>query len=82
VWRDYLNTAFRLPNDITPGTVIQQDLLEWMDRFGHSSSEFGAGALAAIVPEPATFLLIVAAAIAVASHTLHPSKSSSLLFSH
>jgi hypothetical protein len=60
VWRDHLNAPFNMANDITPGTVIQQDLQEWKDRFGKNSVSFGAGA-----PEPATWLLLGSSSIAL-----------------
>jgi hypothetical protein len=65
IWRDNLNQAVAIPNDITPGTVTQQDWKEWYDRFNHVATNLGAGADAPAVPEPASGALI-ATAVAVA----------------
>jgi hypothetical protein len=56
-WRNMLNQAATIPNDITPGTVVMQDYTEWLNRFGKSVGEFGGGSA---VPEPAAFGLIMA----------------------
>jgi hypothetical protein len=56
IWRKKLNQSVTIPNDITPGTVVQQDHAEWKQRFGHTSSDFGAGS-GANIPEPATMHL-------------------------
>jgi hypothetical protein len=57
VWRKFLNQAVTIPNDITPGTVTNQDLLEWKQRFGKVNPPSGAGAGAGVaVPEPTTLL--------------------------
>jgi hypothetical protein len=53
IWRKKLNQSVVIPNDITPGTVVSQDHTEWKNRFGKTSSEFGAGA-GTSVPEPGT----------------------------
>jgi hypothetical protein len=55
VWRDNLGKSVTLPNDTTPGTVVQADFDVWKNNFGlHAGSgAFSAGA----VPEPATWLL-------------------------
>jgi hypothetical protein len=58
IWRKRLNQAVTIPNDITPGTVIAQDYIEWQNRFGKTTFEFGAGAGAAI-PEPASLFLVL-----------------------
>src|SRR5262249_771592 len=66
VWRDRLNTAVSIPNDITPGTVIAQDYTEWLNRFGKFNI-LGSGstvASSAAIPEPASlsFVLLNSAA--------------------
>jgi len=55
LWRNFLNQAVTMVNDITPGTVVAQDRTEWRDRFGKTSAEFGAGSE---VPEPASVALV------------------------
>jgi hypothetical protein len=52
VWRDHLGQSVTLPNDTTPGSVIQADYDVWKANFGNHSGS-GSGASAA-VPEPAT----------------------------
>lgn len=64
VWRNNLNQAVTIPNDITPGTVVNQDYIEWKDRFVFSDGSF---ATSAAVPEPATLFLML---IALAGGTL------------
>jgi hypothetical protein len=56
IWRKKLNQSVTIPNDITPGTVVTQDFIEWRNRFGKTASEFGAGS-GAEIPEPATIHL-------------------------
>jgi hypothetical protein len=58
VWRHHLNTATTIPNDMTPGTVVQQDFIEWRNRWGRTAGELGAGNTA---PEPSALILIGAA---------------------
>jgi hypothetical protein len=57
IWRKRLNQAVTLPNDITPGTVTNQDYGEWRNRFGKTSGDIGSGA-GALVPEPASISLM------------------------
>lgn len=54
-----------LQNEVdTPGVVIAADYTAWRARFGNPSSESGAGIAAhTAVPEPATLLLMFAAAV-------------------
>lgn len=59
VWRKHLNQAVTIPNDITPGTVTQQDYIEWRNRFGKTAFDFGSGS-GSPVPEPSTILLLAA----------------------
>lgn len=58
VWRKRLNQAATIPSDITPGTVVAQDYIEWRNRFGKTTFDFGTGAGASI-PEPAGLSLLV-----------------------
>jgi hypothetical protein len=62
VWREFRNQATTIPNDITPGTVVAQDYIEWQNRFGRTAVEFGGGVA---VPEPGAILWVVAAIGAV-----------------
>jgi Laminin B (Domain IV) len=58
LWRKYDNTATTLPNDSTPGTD-SSDYTVWRANFGQTAGS-GAGAIAnAVVPEPASFLLLI-----------------------
>lgn len=50
VWRKRRNQATTIPNDITPGTVVDQDYIEWRNRFGNLNSQLAAGTA---IPEPA-----------------------------
>jgi len=59
VWRQNLNQAVTINNDITPGTVVQQDYIEWINRFGKTGVELGAGVA---VPEPGAIACLVAMA--------------------
>lgn len=62
VWRKRLNQAVNIQNDITPGTVVQQDYLEWRNRFGKTSGELASGASGSI-PEPTAATLMAMAAV-------------------
>jgi hypothetical protein len=53
IWRKKLNQSVTIPNDITPGTVVQQDYVEWRNRFGKTTFDFGSGS-GTNIPEPAT----------------------------
>lgn len=55
VWRERRNQATTIPNDITPGTVVDQDYTEWRNRFGNLNSQLAAGTA---VPEPAGACLL------------------------
>jgi hypothetical protein len=68
VWRKRLNQAVTIPNDISPGVVIAQDYIEWINRFGKTTFDFGAGA-GASVPEPAGLVLVVGIAAAGSTWT-------------
>jgi hypothetical protein len=59
IWRKFLNQSVTIPNDITPGTVVPQDYVEWQNRFGKTSAEIGSGAA---LPEPASHVLFILAA--------------------
>jgi hypothetical protein len=58
IWRKKLNQSVTIPNDITPGTVVAQDYVEWESRFGKTTFDFGAGS-GTNIPEPATTHLAV-----------------------
>jgi hypothetical protein len=65
IFRNLLNQAVNMPNDITPGTVVQQDYNEWRQRFGavNPPPQGGAGSgSSAAVPEPSASLLLIATA--------------------
>jgi hypothetical protein len=47
MWRDALGTSTTLPNDTTPGSVVQADYNVWVANYGQSASA------ATAVPEPA-----------------------------
>ena len=64
VWRDNLGTNVTLPNDDTPG-VSFNDYEQWKTHFGESGGS-GSGAVVA-VPEPATALLIILAAVGLST---------------
>jgi autotransporter-associated beta strand protein len=55
-WRQNLDQAVTLPNDSSPGTVTQADYTVWRTNFGRTAG--GGAAVAASVPEPATWLLL------------------------
>jgi hypothetical protein len=52
VYRKYLNTLEEIPNDETPGWVMQDDLEVWRRRFGSTGGSGGASS--STVPEPAS----------------------------
>ena len=59
LWRKYLGQSVTLPNDSTPGTVIQADYDVWRAHFGQTPSGSGSGSLLqTAVPEPATLSLM------------------------
>jgi hypothetical protein len=60
VWRDQLGSATALPNDDTPG-VMEDDYTRWKNQIGMN----GSGSLAGNrpVPEPGTWVLLLAAAL-------------------
>jgi len=62
LWRKNLNRSVTLPNDTTPGTVVQADYTVWRTSFGTVGvAGIGSSDLlaAARVPEPASGLLIL-----------------------
>jgi uncharacterized protein YjbI with pentapeptide repeats len=70
VWRDRLGSGASLPNDDTPG-VGPDDYARWVDNFGITAPELGAGSGAALpsaallspaVPEPTSLALLSLAA--------------------
>ena len=67
IWRDHLGQSFPLSNEnpaaATPGVVDAEDYAFWKSHFGESLGS-GSGATAnATVPEPATLVLLMLAAI-------------------
>jgi hypothetical protein len=58
IWRNALNTPTTLPNDPTPGTVVQADYDVWRANFGKGPSG-AAGGNGAAVPEPGTAAQLV-----------------------
>ena len=69
VWRNQMGAQVALPNEIeTLGVVTAEDYDVWRAHFGESSDGGAAiapSAGAAVVPEPATLMLVVMAACAV-----------------
>jgi hypothetical protein len=61
IWRNNLDQSVTLPNDSTPGTVTQADYDEWRNNFGEVADIGGPLGSAAAVPEPGTWLLVLAA---------------------
>jgi hypothetical protein len=63
VWRDALTAgSSSLLNDPTPGTVDESDFVYWRDHFGDVPGS-GAGSASAVVPEPASGLLLLVGAV-------------------
>jgi hypothetical protein len=64
VWRDAVTAgSTTLPNDPTPGTVDESDFEYWRAHFGET---LGSGASsAAVVPEPATHVMLLIATLAI-----------------
>jgi hypothetical protein len=63
VWRNNLNSNVSMPNDATPGMVTDADYGVWKMNFGNMSGTGLSSTQIAVVPEPASLLLILAAAI-------------------
>jgi hypothetical protein len=62
VWRENLNTTNTIPNDTTPGWVMEEDYVVWKAEFGRAAgSAAGLGSISSnTIPEPeslATLLL-------------------------
>jgi hypothetical protein len=62
VWRNHFGTNDKLPNDMSPGMVTVDDYNVWTQNFG-AVLPAGAGG-AAVVPEPASWLILMASALA------------------
>jgi hypothetical protein len=77
VWRNNLNQAVTIPNDITPGTVVNQDYTEWVNRFGiiNASASAASSADSAAVPEPVTWLLALFALAVLSSGAVRTSRA-------
>jgi hypothetical protein len=66
VWRDDLGLTIDLPNEtLSPGIVDASDYDTWRGHFGDSRAT--GALLAATVPEPNSFALLVFAMVSVAS---------------
>jgi formylglycine-generating enzyme required for sulfatase activity len=81
VWRKYLGQSVTLPNDSTPGTVMQPDFDVWRAHFGQTPSGSGSGSLfQSEVPEPATIPLFggLVAIAALYSTSCRSSRSRAL----
>lgn len=64
LWRNSVGQAITLPNDTTPSSVTQADYDVWRANFGKTPAASGAGAVVgAAVPEPASFMLLLVAAL-------------------
>jgi hypothetical protein len=63
VFRNNLDQAVTIPNDVTPGMVDASDYAVWVQNFGNTP---GSGASNA-VPEPTALLLLVAGALVAGS---------------
>ena len=64
VWRNNLGQAVQLTNEVagtTPGQVTPEDYVAWKARFGNTSGSGGGSLAAGAVPEPAAWLLGLAA---------------------
>lgn len=59
LWRDTMESGSpELTNDPTPGTVDESDFDYWRAHFGETFDDGAGAATAAIVPEPATVVLL------------------------
>lgn len=61
LWRNYRNTDYSFPNESgqSPGFAWDEDYDYWRSQFGHTAFASGSGLSVAIIPEPATWLLIM-----------------------
>jgi hypothetical protein len=67
VWRKNLGLATTLPNDTTPGSVSQADYDVWRAHFGQTGGSATGAIASAAVPEPATFVMLIAGILAMCS---------------
>lgn len=77
VWRKRLNQNVTLPNDTTPGSVLQVDYGVWRSNFGKTSAGAGtSGGLLASgdVPEPASCVLAAAAVMVTCAARRKPRR--------
>ncbi len=58
VWRNHLGSATSLPNDDTPG-VGHDDYDRWKNNFGQTAGGVSGTSANAVVPEPATLVLLM-----------------------
>jgi autotransporter-associated beta strand protein len=71
VWRKFNMTSTALPNDPYGGTIGADQYNTWRSNFGRrspGSSSAGASHFQLAVPEPSTFVLLVAAILGFVSH--------------
>lgn len=69
VYRNNLGTNFQLSNEVsgtTPGQVTPEDYAAWRARFGNTSGA-GSGLSGSGVPEPSTFVFLVAGGMGAVS---------------
>lgn len=64
VWRDKLDSTATLPNDPVGGTIGTQQYDNWKANFGQSLP--GGAAVASVVPEPASCVMLLMALMAAA----------------
>ncbi len=64
VFADNLGAAITLPNDETPGAVTAADYTVWVNHYGQTLGASSAVSIA--VPEPASVLLALIAALSAA----------------
>jgi hypothetical protein len=81
VWRNHLNSAFQLPNEVsgvTPGSVTAEDYDAWKARFGNSLAGSGLGGGAVAAPEPTSLLLFAWALLMSVPASRRPTKTAQL----
>jgi hypothetical protein len=67
LWRKYNGQSVALANDGTPNTVSNADYDMWRANYGMTvGSSSGAGLSASSIPEPASAMLLILAAVAIA----------------
>jgi hypothetical protein len=69
LWRRAIDTSTALPNDTTPGSVTAADYELWRANFGKTPSG-GSAVGAASVPEPASSVMVIIAAMLYYGRTI------------